>query len=156
MKLLKNIKYTVSLIAITMLFGACNEYIEETIYSDITSENLITEDTADQLVVGIYTQVRTVYRNYGYKFYGTDIFTTKSDVTSFSSANDYFGLQRLLLSVKWKLLASFSTYNYFNFEALVVYVLKWQFARIYLISNSKPSVQEIVLATLMGADDDTE
>ncbi|MDO7171659.1 RagB/SusD family nutrient uptake outer membrane protein [Mariniflexile sp. AS56] len=93
MKLLKNIKYTAGILASMMLLSGCNDYIDETIYSDVTSENFITEDNADQLVVGIYTQVRGVYRNYGYKFLGTDIFTTRGDVTSNSSENDYFGLQ---------------------------------------------------------------
>ena len=101
MKLFKNIKYALGLLAITMLFSACEEYMEETIYSDVTSENFITEDSADQLVVGIYTQVRAVYKNYGFKFFGTDIFTTKSDVTSFNSANDYFGLQATSSNSVW-------------------------------------------------------
>ncbi len=70
--------------------------------------------------------------------------------------NNVFGLQRLILDVKWKLLASFASYNYFNFEALVIYVLKWQFARVYLISNSKPNIREVVLATLRESTDDSE
>lgn len=93
MKLLKNIKYTAGLVASLVLFNACDGFIDEEIFSDVTSENFINEDNADQLVVGVYTQVRTVYRNYGYKIFGTDIFTTKNDVTSFSADNDYFGLQ---------------------------------------------------------------
>lgn len=92
MKLFKNIKYTVAIVAFTMLFTACNDFIEEEIRSDITSENFITEDTADQLVVGIYTQVRIVYRNLGYKYDGTDIFTSMNDVNSISSGNDYVGV----------------------------------------------------------------
>jgi len=93
MKLLKNIKYTVGLLAFMMLLGGCNDFLEEDIFSDVTSENFITEDTADQLIVGVYTQVRAVYKNYGHKFLGTDIFTVKGDVTSFSAGNDYFGYQ---------------------------------------------------------------
>lgn len=93
MKKLKNIKYTTYILICMMLFSACNDYIEEDIFSGITSENFITEDNADQLVVGIYTQVRTVYKNYGYKFEGTDIFTSRNDVTSISPSNDYVGLQ---------------------------------------------------------------
>ena len=92
MKLYKNIKYTVAIVAFTMLFAACNDFIEEEINSDITSENFITEDTADQLVVGIYTQVRTLYKNLSYKYDGTDIFTSMNDVNSISSANDYVGV----------------------------------------------------------------
>lgn len=93
MKKLKNIKYTTSILICMMLFSACNDYIEEDIFSGITSENFITEDNADQLVVGIYTQVREVYRRYEYKFFGTDIFTSKNDVTSISALNDYVGIQ---------------------------------------------------------------
>ena len=91
MKILKNIKYSIGILSCIMLLNACESYIEEKIYSDITSENFITEDTADQLVVGVYTQVRSVYKNYGYKFQGTDIFTNQNDVTATSSANDYVG-----------------------------------------------------------------
>lgn len=93
MKKLKNIKYTTAILICMMLFSACNDYIEEEIYSGVTSENFITEDNADQLVVGIYTQVRTVYKNYGYKFEGTDIFTSRNDVASISASNDYVGVQ---------------------------------------------------------------
>lgn len=92
MKLLKNIKYTAGILALMMLMNSCEEYIEEEIYSNVTSENFITEDNADQLVVGIYTQVRSVYKNYGYKFEGTDIFTSRGDVNSISSGNDYVGV----------------------------------------------------------------
>ncbi|MEP5601157.1 MAG: hypothetical protein ABJL44_09045, partial [Algibacter sp.] len=89
MKILKNIKYTTAILICMMLFIGCNDFIEEEIFSGVTSENFIDETNADQLVVGIYTQVRTVYRNYGYKFDGTDIFTSRNDVTSTSAANDY-------------------------------------------------------------------
>ncbi|MEP3838608.1 MAG: RagB/SusD family nutrient uptake outer membrane protein [Algibacter sp.] len=92
MKLLKNIKYKIVLLAFAVLFSACNDYIEEDIFSDITSENFIDENTADQLVVGVYTQLRSVYKNYGYKFLGTDIFTIKGELFSTSSENDYFAV----------------------------------------------------------------
>ncbi|WP_158847969.1 RagB/SusD family nutrient uptake outer membrane protein [Algibacter sp. L1A34] len=92
MKILKNIKYIALFVAINSVLVACDSYIEEDIFSDITVENFIDESNADQLVVGIYTQVRTVYKNYGYKFEGTDIFTTQNDVTSISAGNDYVGV----------------------------------------------------------------
>lgn len=93
MKVLKNIKHTTAILVCMLLFSACDDFIEEDIFSDVTSENFIDENNADQLVVGIYTQVRRVYRNYTYKFFGTDIFTTKADVNSISAINDYVGLQ---------------------------------------------------------------
>ena len=91
MKNIKNIKYIVLLLALPVMFNSCDSYIEEDIYSDITSENFLDETNADQLVVGVYTAVRGVYRNYGYKFAGTDIFTTQNEIFSTSSENDYFG-----------------------------------------------------------------
>ncbi len=89
MKIYKNIKPVIVLFAISMLFNACDDYIQEDVYSDVTSENFITEDTADQLIVGLYTATRSMYRNHGYKFSGTDLFTTKSELFAFSSNNDY-------------------------------------------------------------------
>ncbi|WP_372757202.1 RagB/SusD family nutrient uptake outer membrane protein [Mariniflexile sp.] len=101
MKLLKNIKYIIALSALMMLLNACDNYIEEDVYSKVTSENFITETTADQLIVGIYVQVRAVYRNYDYKFLGTDIFTSKNDVSSISSGNDYVGFEAPNTSGVW-------------------------------------------------------
>jgi hypothetical protein len=76
-----------------IIFSACESYIEEDIFSDITSENFIDENNADQLVVGVYAQLREVYKQYSFHFYGTDIFTIKDDVPSgFNPENDYFGL----------------------------------------------------------------
>ena len=71
---------------------ACEDYLEEEIYSDITSENFITQDNADQLVIGVYSSLRNVYNEYTYQFLGTDIFTSKSEIFSFSATNDYFNL----------------------------------------------------------------
>ncbi|GGZ30482.1 membrane protein [Echinicola pacifica] len=73
------------------MISACNDFIDEDIYSQLTSENFLEESNADQLVVGIYGAMRGVYQNYGYKFEGTDIFTTQSEIFSTSSGNDYFG-----------------------------------------------------------------
>lgn len=90
MKSFNNIKYITVLFAIMMVTNACDDYIEEEIYSDITSENFITQDTADQLVVGVYSSLRQVYRDYTFKFTGTDLFTSKGELFSFSATNDYF------------------------------------------------------------------
>lgn len=92
MKLFNNLKYITVLLAILMLSNACNDFLDEEIYSEITSENFITQDTADQLVVGIYSSLRLVYRDYTFKFAGTDIFASKGEVFSFSATNDYFNL----------------------------------------------------------------
>ena len=90
MKLIKKL----SLITASLfVLSACESYIEEDIFSAITSENFINENNANQLVVGTYAQLRGVYKNYSFQFLGTDIFTSKSDVASgFNAENDYFGL----------------------------------------------------------------
>ena len=93
MKILKNIKYIIGTIAFVVLLNACDSYIEEEVFSAVTSENFITEDNADQLVVGIYPLVRGIYKDYAYKFDGTDIFTSKGDVNSISAVNDYVGFE---------------------------------------------------------------
>lgn len=92
MKLLKNNKYILVLLGVVMGLSACESYIEEDIFSDITSENFIDESTADQLVVGVYASLRNVYKDFGFQFLGTDLFTSKGEIFSFSSTNDYFDL----------------------------------------------------------------
>ncbi|MBJ2175900.1 RagB/SusD family nutrient uptake outer membrane protein [Aureibaculum sp. A20] len=89
MKKIKNINQIIVLLGITLLFSACNKYIEEDIYSGITSENFIDENTADQLVVGLYGNVRGAFLNSGYKYLGTDVFTTQLEIFNTSSENDY-------------------------------------------------------------------
>ncbi|NNG11260.1 MAG: RagB/SusD family nutrient uptake outer membrane protein [Arenibacter sp.] len=92
MKLLKNNKYILVLLGVLMGLSACESYIEEDIFSDITSENFIDENTADQLVVGVYASLRNVYKDYNFQFLGTDLFTSKGEIFSFSATNDYFDL----------------------------------------------------------------
>ncbi|TQO36699.1 putative outer membrane starch-binding protein [Arenibacter algicola] len=92
MKLIKNKIYVLVLLGVFIGLSACESYIEEDIFSDITSENFIDENTADQLVVGIYSNLRNVYKDYGLQFLGTDLFTSQGEVFSFSSTNDYFDL----------------------------------------------------------------
>ncbi len=92
MKLVRKSK-CIGFILIGMItLNACNDYIEEDIFSDITSENFIDEETADQLIVGIYSSLRPIYSDYTFKFYGTDIFASQGEVFSFSPTNDYFNL----------------------------------------------------------------
>ncbi|WP_321826738.1 RagB/SusD family nutrient uptake outer membrane protein [Maribacter dokdonensis] len=92
MKFLPNIKYSYLCLGALFVFGSCEKYIEEDIFSDLTSESFVTQENADQLVVGIYGELRDVYQNYTYQFLGTDIFTIQPAVFSVNSANDYVGL----------------------------------------------------------------
>ncbi|MEP2280442.1 RagB/SusD family nutrient uptake outer membrane protein [Maribacter sp.] len=91
MKLYKNIKVVAVALTLSLSY-ACNDYLEEDIFSDITSENFIDQNNADQLVVGVYSSLRDVYRDYTYQFFGTDIFASQSEAFSFSPTNDYFNL----------------------------------------------------------------
>ncbi|WP_082433343.1 RagB/SusD family nutrient uptake outer membrane protein [Flagellimonas eckloniae] len=91
MKLSRKIKHIGFILIGMITFNACDSYIEEDIFSDITSENFIDENTADQLVVGIYVSLRDIYKDYNLKFLGTDLFTIKGELNSFSTTNDYFG-----------------------------------------------------------------
>ncbi|WP_276166993.1 RagB/SusD family nutrient uptake outer membrane protein [Zobellia alginiliquefaciens] len=91
MKLAIKIKHVSVLLLGMILLSACESYIEEDIFSDITSENFIEEGTADQLVVGVYASLRSVYKDYNLQFLGTDLFTIKAELNSVSATNDYFG-----------------------------------------------------------------
>ncbi|CAM4379535.1 RagB/SusD family nutrient uptake outer membrane protein [Zobellia roscoffensis] len=91
MKLDIKIKHIGVILLGMVTFSACDSYIEEDIFSDITSENFIEEGTADQLVVGIYSTLREVYKDYNLQFLGTDLFTVKGELNSVSAVNDYFG-----------------------------------------------------------------
>lgn len=92
MKLRNIVKHIGFMLMGIMTFNACDSYIEEDIFSDITSENFITEKTADQLVVGVYSGLRSIYGDYTYKFYGTDIFASQDEAFSFLPENDYFNI----------------------------------------------------------------
>lgn len=89
MKIYRNIKQMAALVTVLIGVAGCNDFIEEDIYSDITSENFLSEDNADQLIIGLYSQVRNIYADYTYKFAGTDVFTSQGEVFSFTSDNDY-------------------------------------------------------------------
>ncbi|WP_139956646.1 RagB/SusD family nutrient uptake outer membrane protein [Flavicella sediminum] len=91
MKKIKNINQILVLLGATLLFSACNDFIEEEIYNQLASENFLDESNADQLVVGVYGDVRGVFKNGDYKFSGTDIFTTQLELFNNSSSNDYVG-----------------------------------------------------------------
>lgn len=92
MKLFKNIKYIGFFSGLLIFISSCENYIEEDIFSDVTSENFINEDTADQLIVGIYATLRNVVTNRDFQYLGTDIFTRQEQVTFTSPQNDYFNL----------------------------------------------------------------
>ena len=89
MKILKNMRPFIVLLAFSVLLSACDDYLDEEIYSGITSENFLNETNADQLIIGLYTAMRDVYANYDYQFAGTDVFTSQNEVFSFDSENDY-------------------------------------------------------------------
>lgn len=92
MKLVHKIKQVGFILISMMTLNACDDFLEEEIYSDITSENFITQDNADQLVIGVYSSLRLVYSDYTFKFSGTDIFATQGELSSLSSTNDYVNL----------------------------------------------------------------
>ncbi|WP_299431755.1 RagB/SusD family nutrient uptake outer membrane protein [uncultured Maribacter sp.] len=76
-----------------LIFTACDSYIEEEFYGGLVAENFIDEDNADQLVAGMYSNLRELYKKgYGIMFSGTDMFTSQDDVRSNLPINDYFGL----------------------------------------------------------------
>ncbi|WP_299552262.1 RagB/SusD family nutrient uptake outer membrane protein [Seonamhaeicola sp.] len=81
-------------------FVACENYLEEEFY-DVTTENSLTQDNADQLVAGVYRGLRDIYKNYNIAFSGTDMFTSQGDVSSTSDLNDYFGLSADNGTIGW-------------------------------------------------------
>ncbi len=87
-------KYIVGSWLLILLFGfnACESFLEEDNYSSITAESYITEDTADDLIVNIYTGLRGAYKVYDVNFYGTDIFTTKGAFYDTNALNEYFNI----------------------------------------------------------------
>lgn len=91
MKSFKNLKYIFLLIGMAS-FMACENYLEEEFFSDITAETFIDEDNADQLIVGVYEDLRDIYKEYDINMSGTDIYTVQTQVEEFNSFNDYFGL----------------------------------------------------------------
>ncbi|MGB5818726.1 MAG: RagB/SusD family nutrient uptake outer membrane protein [Saonia sp.] len=92
MKRIRKIKHFGFALIGMIAFSACDDFLEEDPKSDITAENFIDEDNADQLVVGIYSELRDVYRDYTFKFFGTDLFASRAEAFSFTPENDYFNL----------------------------------------------------------------
>ncbi|MDE5417386.1 RagB/SusD family nutrient uptake outer membrane protein [Labilibaculum sp. DW002] len=92
MKMFRKTKY-ISLLASALIgFTACNSYIEEDNYTNLTSESYITEDNADQLVVGVYQSLRDVYKDYSLNLYGTDLFTQQNELFAYNTLNEYFDI----------------------------------------------------------------
>ena len=79
------------IIVLALLFTACEDYIEEEFYGGLVVENSIDESNADQLVVGVYGNLRNLYKQYNITFSGTDMFTSQDDIRSNTPLNDYFG-----------------------------------------------------------------
>jgi hypothetical protein len=90
MKSIFKIQYII--IALALVFTACDGYIEEEFYGGLVVENSINENNADQLVAGVYANLRNLYKQYNITFSGTDMFTSQDDVRSNTPINDYFGL----------------------------------------------------------------
>ncbi|MEQ9301240.1 MAG: RagB/SusD family nutrient uptake outer membrane protein [Cyclobacteriaceae bacterium] len=105
MKLFRNIRQLGFILIGMMTLNSCEEYLEEDIFSDITSENFISQDNADQLVVGIYSSLRLVYQDYTFQLDGTDIFANQGELASLTPTNDYFNLNSGIGTSIW-------AYNY--------------------------------------------
>ncbi|WP_299666659.1 RagB/SusD family nutrient uptake outer membrane protein [uncultured Polaribacter sp.] len=90
MKFLKNKTRAFILLLLTITYIGCDNYLKEELYNSVAIENFIDENNADQLVVSIYAQLRSVYKNYNYQFLGTDLFTVKSELFNTNPQNDYF------------------------------------------------------------------
>ena len=101
MKRIRKIKYFSFALIGMIAFSACDDFLEEDPKSDITAENFINEENADQLVVGIYSELRDVYRDYTFKFFGTDLFAARAEAFSFNPENDYFNLNAGLGFTVW-------------------------------------------------------
>lgn len=72
---------------------ACDSYIEEKNYTNLTAESFLSQTTAPQLVAGTYNQLRDVYKGaYDLKLIGTDIFTQSGALYSYNSLNDYYNI----------------------------------------------------------------
>ena len=93
MKMFKKTKYIGLLLSAAIGFSACDSYLEEENYENVTSESFISQDNADQLVVGMYKSLRDIYRKaYDARFMGTDIFTQQGELFSFNSLNEYYNI----------------------------------------------------------------
>lgn len=85
-------------------FSACDGYVEEENFTNLTGETYLTEDNADQLVVGVYQSLRDIYKDYDIAFYGTDIFTSTKKIDEIHSLNEYFDINASdeSISKHWK------------------------------------------------------
>lgn len=72
---------------------ACNSFIEEKNYTNLTAESFLSQTTAPQLVEGVYNQLRNVYKNaYEVRLIGTDLFTQQGALYDYKSLNDYYNI----------------------------------------------------------------
>lgn len=92
MKIFRKAKCISLFVSAIIGFTACESFIEEENYTNLTSESFITEDNADQLVVGVYNSLRDVYKDYALNFQGTDIFTLQSELFAYNELNDYYDI----------------------------------------------------------------
>lgn len=100
MKNFNKMKYIGLLLCTAIGFSSCAGFLEEDNYSNVVSETFITQDNADQLVVGAYLSLRDVYRTgYNPQFLGTDIFTTRAEMFSYNALNDYYDINASISSI---------------------------------------------------------
>ncbi len=92
MKLIIKYTYKVLLLSLIISFSACDNFIEEDNYTNVTTDEYLDERKADELIVGIYQSLRAVYKDYKTAFSGTDIFTQQGQLFSVNKLNEYDGL----------------------------------------------------------------
>ena len=57
------------------------------------------------------------------------------------SANDSVALERLQFAVNWKMLQRVETGHYFDFEAVVIYVMRWSMVDRWIRYNGEAAVE---------------
>lgn len=92
MKILNKTTYIGLLAAAILGLSSCESFLEEENYTNLVSESYLTEDNADEMVVGAYQSLRSVYKSYDLLFMGTDIFTQQGEFISYNALNEYFNI----------------------------------------------------------------
>ena len=69
------------------------------------------------------------------------IFPWVSEAYRLLNANDSVALERLQFEVNWKMLDRLETGHYFDFEAVVIYVMRWSMVDRWIRYNSEAAVE---------------
>ena len=101
MKQMKKSLYTGWLFLLLIGFSACESFLEEDNFSNITAESFITQENADNLVISIYQGLRDVYKIYNVHFFGTDIFTQQGEFFAVNNLNEYFDINSGSANSSW-------------------------------------------------------